>query len=96
MQRKKPIRRLKRISAPKPIVESPTGKLSKFEQETIIRFDRGNESASLFTYSKSLQNHMKSLGAEIANQNSFGGVEFLFPKSWVRRPLIPRNARGDE
>ena len=79
----------KKVSKP----ETPTGKLNKAEQETIIRFDRDNANASLFTYAKSLQKHMVSLGAKVEFKNSFGGVEFSFPKTWVRKPLLPRSIK---
>jgi uncharacterized alpha/beta hydrolase family protein len=75
--------------------KAPTGKLNKEDQETIVRFDRTNKEASLFTYSKPLQKHMIKLGAEINFTNSFGGMDFTFPKSWFRIPLVPRSEREE-
>ena len=81
----------------KPVkAETPTGKLNKTEQETIISFNRGDLNANLFTYQKSLQNHMKKLGAQVINTNTFGGMDFSFPKNWVRFPLVPRNERSNK
>lgn len=71
----------------------PAGKLSKYEQETIIGYNREEKFATLFTYQKSLINHMKRQGAEIVFENKYGGISFKFPKSWVRKPLVPQKER---
>ena len=83
------------LKPPKPIPETPrpAGKLSKYEQETIIGYNREETHATLFTYQKSLINHMKKQGAEIEYVNAYGGHQFKFPKSWVRKPLIPQKER---
>ena len=82
-----------RIKKRIPKEEKSSGNLSKFEQETIISFNKGEKTATLFTYQKSLINLMKRQGAEIEYINSHGGYSFKFPKSWVRSPLVPRIER---
>ena len=77
----------------KPEQPRPAGKLSKYEQETIIGYNREETHATLFTYQKSLINHMNRQGAEIEFINVYGGVLFKFPKSWVRKPLVPQRER---
>ena len=86
---------VKKYSRPKtkPEVPRPAGKLSKYEQETIIGYNREEKFATLFTYQKSLINHMIKQGAEIVLKNKYGGVSFRFPKSWVRKPLVPQRER---
>jgi hypothetical protein len=71
----------------------PAGKLTKYEQETIIGYNREETHATLFTYQKSLINHMIKQGADIEYINIYGGHSFKFPKSWVRKPLVPQKER---
>ncbi len=71
----------------------PAGRLTKYEQETIVNYNKEEKFATLFTYQKSLINHMMKQGAEIMLENKYGGVIFKFPKTWVRKPLVPRKER---
>lgn len=63
------------------------------DQETIIVYNKADKQASLFTYQKSLINHMNKMGAKVEWVNNHGGTSFVFPKNWIRKPLIPRNER---
>ncbi len=78
---------------PKPEKPRPAGRLTKYEQETVINYNKEEKFATLFTYQKSLINHMKKQGAEIIEENKYGGVIFKFPKTWIRKPLVPRKER---
>ena len=92
MPRKKP--KVKhRIKKRIPKKEKLSGILSKYEQETIISFNKEEKTATLFTYQKALINLMKRQGAEIEHINIYGGYGFRFPKSWVRSPLVPQKER---
>ena len=66
------------------------------EQETIIVYNKADKEASLFTYQKSLIKRMVKMGAKVEWVNKHGGTSMLFPKSWVRNPLVPRNEREIE
>ncbi len=94
MPRRKPkVKHRIKKQTPKREEPRPVGFLTKFEQETIINFNKEEKTATLFTYQLSLIRHMKKQGAEIEYINSHGGYSFKFPKSWIRSPLTPRNER---
>lgn len=78
---------------PKKETPRPAGKLTLYEQETIIGYNREEKLATLFTYQKSLITHMKKQGATIESINIYGGFLFSFPKTWVRKPLTPQKER---
>lgn len=78
---------------PKVKVETVRKIVHPADQETIIVYNKSDKQASLFTYQKALIRHMRKLGAKEEWENSHGGVSFLFPKNWCRKPLIPRNER---
>ena len=67
--------------------------LSPGEQETIIVYNKADTQASLFTYQKAHIKNLIKMGAKVEWTNKHGGTSLLFPKSWVRNPLVPRNER---
>ena len=66
-------------------------RLSAYEQETIILFNRGEDTATIFTYEKTWQKHLESkLGLKPIMDNGFGGKEYELPKSRIKPPRAPR------
>jgi hypothetical protein len=71
--------------------------LSKFEQETIVNFNQGEDTAHIFTYNKAWQRHLeKRLGLKPARVNSFGGKDYELPRRFIRAPLAPRQLSAEE
>jgi len=65
--------------------------LSAYEQETIISFNKGEDTATIFTYEKSWQKHLEGrLGLKPVMDNGFGGKEYELPKSRIKPPRAPR------
>ena len=65
--------------------------LSRFEQETIINFNKGEDEASVFTYEGTWQRHLeKKMGLKPIYDNGKGGREYLLPKSRIKMPRSPR------
>ena len=66
-------------------------RLSNYEQETIINFNKAEDTAYIFTYEKSWQKHLeKKLGLTPVMDNGFGGKEYQLPKSRIKPPRAPR------
>ena len=66
-------------------------KLTNYEQETIINFNKAEDTAYIFTYEKTWQQHLeKRLGLKPLYDNGFGGKEYELPKSRIKPPRIPR------
>ena len=91
MQKKKRTPRFVKESKKK--VEKVRKNLLPVEQETIIVYNKADTQASLFTYQKALIKNLVKMGAEVEWTNKHGGTSLVFPKSWVRNPLVPRNER---
>lgn len=71
--------------------------LTRFELETIINFNQGDDTAYLFTYSKTWQRHCEQrLGLRPVHVNSFGGKDYEIPKRFIRLPLPPRHISDEE
>lgn len=65
--------------------------LSKYEQETIINFNKEEKVAYIFTYEKTWQKHLeKKLGLKPVMDNGFGGKEYKIDKSRIKMPRTPR------
>ena len=65
-------------------------RLTKYEQETIINFNQGEDVAYIYTCSKSWMRHMEKLpGLEPTKINS-QAREYACPKEWIRKPREPR------
>ena len=66
-------------------------KLTSYEQETIINFNKAKDIAYIFTYEKSWQNHLEGrLGLKPVMDNGFGGREYELPKSRIKPPRAPK------
>ena len=66
-------------------------RLSAYEQETIINFNKAEDIASIFTYEKTWQRHLeKKLGLKLVMDNGFGGREYQLPKTMIKPPRAPR------
>ena len=66
-------------------------KLTNYEQETIINFNKAEDVAYIFTYEKTWQKHLeKRLGLKPLYDNGFGGREYELPKSRIKPPRAPR------
>jgi hypothetical protein len=65
-------------------------KPSSYEQETIINFNKAEDTASIFTYEKAWQQHLeKKLGLKPTMDNGFGGKEYEIDKKRIRPPRAP-------
>jgi len=65
-------------------------RLSNYEQETIINFNKDEAMAHIFTYEKSWQQHLeKRLGLKPIMDNSFGGRAYEIDKIRIRPPRAP-------
>lgn len=66
-------------------------RLTRSEQETVINFNKGENTAYIFTYEKTWQKHLeKKLGLKPVMDNGFGGKEYELPKNMIRPPRAPR------
>jgi len=66
------------------------GRLSNYEQETIISFNKDEAIAHIFTYEKAWQQHLeKRLGLKPTMDNGFGGKEYEIDKKRIRPPRAP-------
>ena len=70
--------------------------LTKYEQETIVNFNRAEEIAYVFTYDKSWQRHIENkLGIKPTEANGFGGRSYTVPKKCIKPPLAPRRLSAE-
>ena len=68
-----------------------TRKLTSYEQETIINFNKAEDMAYIFTYEKTWQQHLeKKLGIKPTEVNGFGGRSYEVPKKMIKPPRAPR------
>ena len=66
-------------------------RLSAYEHETIILFNKAEDTATIFTYEKTWQKHLEGkLGLKPIMDNDFGGKEYELPKSRIKPPKAPR------
>lgn len=66
-------------------------RLSNYEQETIINFNKDEAIAHIFTYERTWQQHLeKRLGLKATMDNGFGGKEYEIDKKRIRPPHAPR------
>ena len=75
------------IAPKKKTVRNKKVKLTPYEQETIINFNKGEDTACIFTYEKTWQKHLEQkLGLIPVRDNDCGGKEYQLPKARVRLP----------
>lgn len=66
-------------------------RLTSYEQETIINFNKAEETAYIFTYEKTWQKHLEGrLGLKPTMDNSFGGKAYQIDKKRIPMPRAPR------
>jgi len=71
-------------------VKKLSHKLSNYEQETIINFNKDEAIAHIFTYEKTWQQHLENrLGLKPTMDNGFGGKEYEIDKKRIRPPRAP-------
>ena len=65
-------------------------KLTKYEQETIINFNQGEDIAYIYTCSKAWMRHFeKVLKLKPTTKYSYAR-EYECPKAWIKKPRKPR------
>jgi len=65
-------------------------RLSNYEKETIITFNKADDIAHIFTYEKTWQKHLeKRLGLKPVMDNGFGGKDYEIEKKRIRPPRAP-------
>ncbi len=69
-------------------------RLTNYEQETIINWNKADDTATLFTYERRIQKRMEQgLGLKPTLINKSGGRGYEFPKKQARLPGIPRKGK---
>ncbi len=69
--------------------------LSRYEQETIINFNKDEDMAYVFTYEKTWQGHIEQhLGIKPYDVNSFGGKWYKVPKNSISKPRAKRTGKA--
>lgn len=64
-------------------------KPTKIEQETIINFNREEDTATIFTYSGKWQRRIEEkLGIEPDEENRYGGKTYTVPKKAIQLPVL--------
>ena len=65
-------------------------RLSNYERETIINFNKSEDIAHIFTYEKTWQEHLeRRLGLKPTMDNGFGGKAYEIDKKRIRPPRAP-------
>ena len=65
--------------------------LTKYEQETTINFNKEEKMAHIFTYEKTLQQHLEGkLRLKPTLTNGFGGKGYEIDKKRIPKPRSPR------
>ena len=67
-----------------------TRRLTSYEQETIINFNKEEKIAYIFTYEKTWQQHIENkLGLKPVMDNGYGGKEYEISKKRIKPPRAP-------
>ena len=65
-------------------------RLTSYEQETIINFNKAEDMAYIFTYEKTWQRHLEGkLGLKPVMDNGYGGKEYQIDKKRIKPPRAP-------
>ena len=65
-------------------------KLTNIEKETVINFNEGERTASIYTHNEALKRQLSELCRSYPEQvrqiaaNGWGGLTFELPKKWLR------------
>ena len=66
------------------------------ERETIINWNKAEDTAYIFTYEESWQKHLeKNLGLKPVKDNGFGGREYEIDKKRIKMPRAPRKLTAE-
>ena len=66
-------------------------KLTRYEKETIINFNEGENEAYIFTYNKKWQRHLETVMLlKPEETNDVGGKTYILPKDRIRLPQPKR------
>ena len=66
--------------------------LTKYEQESIINWNKEEKEASIFTYDERWQKHLETqLGLKAIMNNGKGGKEYLIDKKRIKMPRATRS-----
>lgn len=66
-------------------------RLSHYEQETIINFNKEEDFAYVFTYQEAWQKHIENkMGIKPCMVNGKGGKEYKVDKKLISKPRLPR------
>jgi len=78
----------------KAIEENGLRRLTPFERETIIVFNKGEKEASIFTYEKTWQRHLETRFKVIPEfVNSCGGKSYIINKDRIMKPRPLRSRK---
>ena len=67
--------------------------MDKYEQETIINFNKEEKIAHIFTYEKTWQRHLEGkLGLKPTMDNGKGGRGYEIDKNRIKMPRAPKKA----
>ena len=70
--------------------------LSKYEQETIINFNKRKPGAYIFTYEEKWKKHLEKMpGVKLIMDNGMGGKEYLIDKDRIRMPQLKRRLSNE-
>ena len=69
--------------------------MAAVEQETIIIWNRAEDSAFIFTYEPTWQKHLATLGCRLVSDNGCGGKEYEIDKRRIPKPRAKRKM-GEE
>ncbi len=71
-------------------------RLTKYEQETIIIYNKGEDTAEVSTYEKRLQRHIEEkLGIQPSSHMDCGGRVYKMPKSYIKLPRAPKKLSAE-
>lgn len=69
------------------VINNHSRNLTRYELETVINFNKGDNMATIFTYEKMWQRHIeKKLGIKPYLDNGYGGKSYKLPKSKISKP----------
>jgi len=73
----------------KTVEEQGFKRLTPFEKETIIVFNKGEKEASIFTYEKTWQQHLeKCFKVSPEFVNKYGGKSYIIDKDRIMKPRV--------
>ena len=68
-------------------------KLTLIERETIVLFNEAEDTATVYTCTKSIINKCQAAGYKVLNKDRCGGFLFECPKSCISFRSVPKEGR---